>query len=251
MLLGGRRERRPKGGLIRKAIRGISGGVGLASESVKAHKEGKSAQAAHEETGSSSTSIPQEQGYVNRSDDKFEAPAPGYAASSSQSATISEKHSEALGTTSEADQELEDEWDLDDAQDEIIAGPSTKLPDYAAGELEDAFLRSQPPPGYAEQMPLARLSLPVIIPQRRPKDRSRGFIRAYAPALGEVGIDQATWLAFLDNFQKSSAANPWLAAINMAGFATLAIPIPGVGLAAGYAIRQATKIAIELQGRER
>lgn len=38
----GRRDRGPpKGGLVRKGIRALAGGVGLASEGVKAHKESK------------------------------------------------------------------------------------------------------------------------------------------------------------------------------------------------------------------
>lgn len=69
--------------------------------------------------------------------------------------------------------------------------------------------------------------------------------------LENCGIDQATWFDFLDTFQKSSAANPLLNAINMAGIATVWIPSHGVGIAGGYVIQQITNIAIELQGRER
>lgn len=90
----------------------------------------------------------------------------------------------------------------------------------------------------------------MVLPQRRPKDRSRGFIRAYAPVLENCGIDQATWLAFLDTFQKSSAANPWLNAINLAAIGTMFMPHV-IGLVVGYAIGQATDIAIELQARQR
>lgn len=90
----------------------------------------------------------------------------------------------------------------------------------------------------------------MVLPQRRPKDRSRGFIRAYAPLLENAGIDQAQWLEFLDMFQKSSAANPWISAINMAQFATIAIP-NGIGIAVGVAIQLITKAAIEMQSRER
>ena len=68
--------------------------------------------------------------------------------------------------------------------------------------------------------------------------------------LENCGIDQATWLAFLDTFQKSSAADPWLNAINLASFATMFIP-HGFGTLVDYAIQEATKIAIELQARKR
>ena len=49
-----------------------------------------------------------------------------------------------------------------------------------------------------------RLQYPVVIPQRRPEDKSRGWVRAYAPALMDCGIDQYTFLNFLDAFNESS-----------------------------------------------
>ena len=57
-------------------------------------------------------------------------------------------------------------------------------------------------------------------------------------------------MSFLNIFGKASAASPWLNCINFAAFATLALPI-GIGIAVSMAIQQGTKIAIEMQGRER
>ena len=52
------------------------------------------------------------------------------------------------------------------------------------------------------------LPLPVILPQRRPGKKDRGFVRAYAPLLGECsGIDQETFLTFIENFEKASQAS--------------------------------------------
>jgi hypothetical protein len=68
--------------------------------------------------------------------------------------------------------------------------------------------------------------------------------------LENCGIDQATWLEFLDSFQRNSAASPWINAINMAQFATFALPF-GIGLAVGYAIQQGVKVATEVHARER
>jgi hypothetical protein len=48
-----------------------------------------------------------------------------------------------------------------------------------------------------------RLSKPVIIPQRRPETRERGFIYAYAPVLNDCGIDEASFLTFLDNLNQA------------------------------------------------
>ncbi|KAH8656653.1 hypothetical protein BGZ60DRAFT_417445 [Tricladium varicosporioides] len=258
----GRRDRGPKqGGLVRSGIRSLAGGVGLVSESLKERKEGKEkakSESDNERTTPTNSRTTSEQGQSSRDVKHPEGPPPSYSAgesSSSAAAGHGGYPNEKAGHRSEKHQEgeednLEDEWDLDDAQDDIIrSGP--EIDPTAPGAIEDEFLRHHPPPQYTPHAPAGRLSLPVVLPQRRPKDRSRGFIRAYAPMLEEVGIDQATWLEFLDAFQRQSAASPWIQAVNFAQFATLAIPVPGVGIAVGYAIGQAVKVATEIQARER
>lgn len=69
-----------------------------------------------------------------------------------------------------------------------------------------------------------RLPKAVVIPQRRPSDRARGFIRAYAPILLHCGIDQATFLGFIDCLNKSVASNPAVEAVDLAGQAVGAVP---------------------------
>ena len=93
-----------------------------------------------------------------------------------------------------------------------------------------------PPPSFVR----TSLPCPVIIPQRRPGSKGRGFVRAYAPLLGEcAGIDQDTFLTFLKNFHKSSKASPVFTVIQIsaaiAGFApsiTAQIVSVSVGAAA-------------------
>lgn len=338
------RERR--GGLISLGVRGIASGVGLVSESIKAHKEGKEEKKREEESSrnqSETSSVSgQEISYRGKEEERsipaIDGPPPAYDAPSYSDASGQGSSSRQPGSQVESqgsgypdekagggmldesgreglphyqgegsgveeypdeksvgsqnpyrnhmsgssqgerappstyqedrlgpdqypdekssrspsppkdeyENDLEDSWALDDAQDEITREPSQDIP----LPTEDDFIRNHPPPVYSLQTPTTRLPLPVVIPQRRPKNRSRGFIRAYAPVLENCGIDQATWLEFLDSFQRNSAASPWINAINMAQFATIAIPF-GIGLAVGYAIRQGTKAAIEVQGRER
>ena len=45
---------------------------------------------------------------------------------------------------------------------------------------EASFLHRYPPPDIST---IGSLLLPVVVPQRRPKERSRGIIRAYGPIL--------------------------------------------------------------------
>lgn len=248
-------------------IRGIAGGIGLASESIKAHKEGKAVKTQqHEESGSTThvRDIENEEN-PNRNINRTEELPPEYSEASERISGGDQYPQEKAGQSSTADEkagpeeivdekgedDLEDEWNLDEAQDEILGDSPQKAPGFNVDEVTNTFIRNNPPPKTSQNTSLGSLPLPVILPQRRPRDRSRGFIRAYAPVLENCGIDQATWLAFLDTFWKASAANPWLNAINMASIATMFIPVSGVGLAVDYAIRQATNVAIEFQARER
>lgn len=52
--------------------------------------------------------------------------------------------------------------------------------------------------------PMKRLPCPVVIPQRRPGSKFRGFVRAYAPDLADSGISQDMFLEFLEMFYEAS-----------------------------------------------
>ena len=192
--------------IIGKAVRGIAGGIGLASESIHAHKESKRARQAYESEDDHAA--------VTERDEEVEI------------------HNEiALAAAAEDDEE---HWELDEAQAELESdeeeSPERQKKAKEGTQLADEFIKSHPPPAYSETAEssatatFAQLPLPVLLPQRRPGSRSRGFIRAYAPMLETCGIDQAMWLDFLSTFEKSSQANPWLNAINLAGIATTFMP---------------------------
>ena len=106
-------------------------------------------------------------------------------------------------------------WELDEATDPdppaYDYSPSVRGEfDYAEPESAEAkpdvhklvqkFLTSHPAPTHGT----GRLPCPVIIPQRRPRTKSRGFVRAYAPVLADCDIDQDTFLEFLKTFHKAS-----------------------------------------------
>ncbi|RSM02350.1 hypothetical protein CEP52_008041 [Fusarium oligoseptatum] len=125
-------------------------------------------------------------------------------------------------------------WELDAvgqevAQEERPPSPkeldaSTEPKEPQEAEESKAFLQRHP---FEHQTdPDTKLALPVILPQRRPKDRGRGFVRAYAPVLEDVGIDQKTFLDLIDSFNKSLEPNPYLYAINLTGLASMAAPEP-------------------------
>ncbi|KAH9992688.1 hypothetical protein F4779DRAFT_609116 [Xylariaceae sp. FL0662B] len=197
--------------VVGTATRGVAGGIGLVSESIQAHNEKKQ----HEK---------------QKSQDKRPA------SQTTDSKVDDHQDAERI----EVDP-TEEQWELDDAQDELSAtAQSHQAGAIAPTQSDDAPL----------QEPTGRLGLPVVLPQRRPKERARGFIRAYAPELRNVGIDQATWLSFLDTFEKSTQASPWIQTINLAGIATGALP-SSFAWAVSLAIEKSVGVAENLQANQR
>ncbi|KAF3354380.1 hypothetical protein VdG1_07612 [Verticillium dahliae VDG1] len=129
-------------------------------------------------------------------------------------------------------------------QNEEDAGPSTK----ESTDLAIAFLKRHPFEG--GDTTHERMASAVVLPQRRPKNRARGFVRAYAPVLNTAGIDQATFLDFVDTFNKSLEPNPYLNVINLAGFAGEAAPDP-FSLLIGLAVDVGTYALLEADSRNR
>ncbi|KAF9894969.1 hypothetical protein FE257_004593 [Aspergillus nanangensis] len=64
--------------------------------------------------------------------------------------------------------------------------------------------------------PMQRIPCPVIIPQRRPGQKERGFVRAYAPVLGDCGISQDVFVRFIEDFFQASKASPWIDVVYVA-----------------------------------
>ena len=102
----------------------------------------------------------------------------------------------------------------------------------------------------ANSAPIGTLPLPVIIPQRRPRFKSRGFVRAYSPVLQDVGIDQETFLRFLKNFHASSQANPCFNAIIVAATVAGFVPEPIV-MAVTTAVQVAAGVGKEMDSRRK
>ena len=96
-------------------------------------------------------------------------------------------------------------WDLDQAaEDQIRQGLSwtgTEKTSYV-DSIVHSFLVEHPAPSQPNYS--TQLDCPVIIPQRRPGNRRRGFVRAYAPVLSGCGIDEATFLRFLKDMYRAS-----------------------------------------------
>jgi hypothetical protein len=159
---------------VKLVAKGVTGAYALAKEATHDHQAKKAGQAG-----------PQSQSHLGvPSQEKYDDAGSDYASSISSD-----------------DEELARE--LDEAQQEF--GKSREMPEFQEAQnvdqVIDTFMHQHPPPKYS---PVAgKLELPVILPQRRPKSKERGFVQAYTPMLQNCGIDQAEFLDFLDGFGKA------------------------------------------------
>ncbi|OJJ31289.1 hypothetical protein ASPWEDRAFT_72249, partial [Aspergillus wentii DTO 134E9] len=209
--------------IVNKLVQNVGAGIGLVSESISASKAKK------RDANNADTTQHQERGIIpsdhNESSDR---------------------------ARQDPDQDHELQWDLDEAQDELrgIASPTTHEPvdDVAMAEL---FARQYPPPDYDEATRSPpRLPYPVVLPQRRPKARARGFVRAYAPVLEDFGINEAMFLDFLDKCNTACMGANWLNVLNLASIPTMLLP-EAISVAVSIAIQLVTRAAIEVDGRRR
>lgn len=120
-------------------------------------------------------------------------------------------------SSSEDDGDDEAAWKLDEMVEQQLATSSFAAPKATATsdsvELDTSAAMSKkqddairnivrmagPPP-----QPTHRLPCPVIIPQRRPGNKSRGFVRAYAPVMEGCGVKQDIFLKFQDDWVTAS-----------------------------------------------
>ncbi|CAK7267597.1 hypothetical protein SEPCBS119000_002631 [Sporothrix epigloea] len=109
--------------------------------------------------------------------------------------------------------------------DSHVDHPNAREQQQSADAALDSFLAHHGPP---ESTPTTsttpRLVHPVVIPQRRPGNKQRGFAEAYAPDLAAHGIDEASFLAFLRATNKAAQASKWLHAVQVAAMGTGFIP---------------------------
>lgn len=271
--------------IIGLAVRLVGQGVGLTAEAIEARKKHKERSTSYNEQASaskeavsqskSSEGSPSQTSGVTRTDT---APPP-YAAESvelspheaerlianGQAEPLAarvidgDKNSTPYDDDTESLSEDEETWAMDEAN-AAVAEPDQEADTPVASTKEkygaDAqptiqsmtttILTKCPPPPTT----IPKLPLPVILPQRRPGNKQRGFVYAYAPALSANGIDEATFLSFIKTFHRATHASPILSVVfvsaAMAGF------VPEVAAQiTSTAIKLAAGAAMELQRRQR
>ncbi|ROW04750.1 hypothetical protein VMCG_04838 [Cytospora schulzeri] len=151
-------------------------------------------------------------------------------------------------------------WELDEMA-ERVAPPSRADSETAAavgeGESEEVKVEKEeqmirellrmagPPP-----QPVRRLPCPVIIPQRRPRNKDRGFVKAYAPVLDECGVGQDVFLKFLKSWLAACKTDPWIDVLFIAAGVVGMLPEVAAKVV-GTVVQVAAGTAKELQSRTR
>ena len=109
----------------------------------------------------------------------------------------------------------EADWALDEAASETEDKSDSKDDPEADREEPTGQEKLQSTPtkevkvdSRTKKVPSQKIPFPVILPQRRPGTKARGFVRAYAPVLQDAGIDQDAFISFLKNFHKAAQASP-------------------------------------------
>ena len=181
------------------------------------------------------------------------------------------------GLEGTADQKDEADWELDDAvaehegEDEDVPpgyddvslheshshssgaiselGPvpsSKEGKQHYVDKIVASFMQKHPLPANHQRGQLPSM---VIIPQRRPHAKRRGFVRAYAPVLENCGIDQETFLNFLKSMLQSSKASPVFQVINIAALIVGAVPSISA-IVVSSIVNVTAMAAIEVKGNQ-
>ncbi|KAL6876954.1 hypothetical protein J3F83DRAFT_430846 [Trichoderma novae-zelandiae] len=248
---GGRKRK----GLVTGLVQSVAAGIGLASESYHNHQEKKKAQAATAATsGESSRAVHNDEARPENSSDRsrderrhisHERDGDGSSESddSDGPVRVDQKTSRDLEEAS---------WQLDAAQLQLEPPPDYATvmgQDLDVHAMAEGFVRSHPLPSN-QQVQRQGLPMPVILPQRRPGERARGFIQAYAPLLQEAGIDEATFIDFVKQLNMATAPSPWIHAINLAAVAAQSVPEP-VTIAVSIAAQTGTQVSLQAHSRSK
>lgn len=272
--------------LVGRVVKLAGSGIGLGHEAYLHHKDKKEASkrgpSPNPRTGGPSH-YDDDDVYVQLPDEHAEE-----LIANGQAYPVSEekrRHLKRIDYNSESDSDesvdLEDDWEADEEAD--FAPPSYDSL-YPSDSMESVDSKGQQPPSFARGAPhssatgpesskqsekqalrLARqvitsagpipnqrtpLVYPVVIPQRRPGAKTRGFVRGYAPDLAASGISQDTFMRFLHNFDEASKASPYLQALFIS--AGIVGMVPGaITMAVSISVQITAGIAKEVDVRYR
>ena len=222
--------------------------IGLVSEAIHARRDKRRpSEALEEDVSNQKTAVSNSGDQVERKDSAYVEVPPEVA-----NELIASGQAEATDRKAPTHELVEDEdmgrdeadWALDEAaaeeEDEDPASSNEN-------EIDDPKERAG---NVATKKSTPKLPFPVILPQRRPGTKTRGFVRAYSPILEESGISQDAFLRFLKDLHKAAQASPIFDVVMIATALASAYPDPVIGLGI-QAVQVAVGIGQEIQERYR
>ncbi|KAL2211896.1 hypothetical protein CC79DRAFT_1268350 [Sarocladium strictum] len=242
--------------------------VGTVSEAYQYRKEKKEAAKDVQSSAETSTSEPQKDNDSGPSSSRTTYQHSAVENNKTPPASPESEHAEAGESSSHAPDFSEAVWQVDEHHrsnstdttraDSHAINKSNRL---SSPEVEEDETKKKPidfakdfvarhPFDSTKQASSSPIDLPIVIPQRRPKQRGRGFVRAYSPVLASTGIDQPEFLDFVDSFNKAIVPSEWIQAIELISWAGMAAPEP-IALLLDQALEMAVQAATEAQSRYR
>ena len=183
--------RSPMGPLTRV----IQTGIGLAAELKAASKERKASEANVEENLSGERRLPFQQ-MTSIAHETHVRPDQNNA---------TEFKTRSPDRNSDDDEQQDDEHFGGAAANEPGSAEPEDAPlPYTEEELAEVGDIKYAEPNIEVVVQSTGLRCPIVIPQRRPGSKTRGFIRAYAPVLADFDVDLEMFLGFLKGFYRAS-----------------------------------------------
>ncbi|MCJ1354416.1 MAG: hypothetical protein MMC33_004404 [Icmadophila ericetorum] len=240
--------------ILSRTIKMITTPIGLASEAIHTYRDKKRSQSISEAMETDTTEEASIEKTASPSKDQGDQGASVYVEAPADQAESLIASGQAVPADGETPtHELVPERDEDDG---IERDEADWALDDAASEIEENeeldSIRNTDEEGHGASPQAARsnLAFPVILPQRRPGTKARGFVRAYAPVLQDSGIDEKAFLSFLKDFHRAAQASPVFDVVMVATAIVGVYPDIIVG-ATVQAIQIAAKIGQEAQERWR
>ncbi|KKK15707.1 hypothetical protein AOCH_007061 [Aspergillus ochraceoroseus] len=149
-------------------------------------------------------------------------------------------------------------WELDDMVEHTRPPVYEEEPMAASGadsddakmKMREAMVRKLVTMAGPAPQPQRRLACPVIIPQRRPRKKERGFVRAYAPILADCGISEEVFVQFLEDLDRANKASQWIEVVFVAAGILGLVPEPTTQILSAV-VQLIAGTARELQTRRR
>ncbi|CAH0036652.1 unnamed protein product [Clonostachys rhizophaga] len=217
----------------------LTGGIGLAAEAIKHQKNKKAAKNASVDDsilvfGATGSSNFQQMNAGNEG--------------------MPQRASKVLSTYTISTDKLHNDLDGLEKRPSVESDPTRAVIPKGVGKdparistLVEAFLAVHRP--LVRQTP-APLPFAVIIPQRRPESRQRGFVPAYAPCLAPCGISEDAFMQFHEFYNESLRYSNAIKVVTVAAGAAGLVPSI-TATVVSLTIGAAAQTAASLQSRQR